>query len=69
MIIWEGVTYVSPKSARAADVNGHRLYVHRARPRARVFIGRIDGATVGSWATLDMAMAQTAKIARDLGLT
>jgi hypothetical protein len=64
---WEAATYQSPKSAQVADINGHRLYVKRTAPRSRLFVGYIDGRSVGSWDTLEMAMSQTAKIFRETG--
>lgn len=60
-IAWEKPLYVSASSARLADVGGHRLYVYRAGPRQRTFLGSIDGVYVaGGWDTIDAAMAAVA---------
>ena len=61
-IQWETAQYQSPRSARVADVDGHRLYVRRSGPRVRSFVGTIDNVPVpGAWSTIDMAMAQVAR--------
>ncbi len=60
VIRWETALHQRRVNAAVADVAGHRLYVRRAGPRIRCFIGSIDGKTVGSWDTLNMAMGQTA---------
>lgn len=60
-IQWETAQYQSPASARVADVDGHRLYVRRAAPRARSFFGTVDNVPIpGSWDTIEMAMSQVA---------
>lgn len=72
MIRWGTLTYTPYHNGRCADVidkdgKTHRLIVRRALKGSRTFVGRIDGDQLGEWDNIDMAMSQTAKLARERG--